>query len=251
MTDRAFGIDVSRWQQTVDWAAVKGAGASFAFIKASQHLNYTDPNFKANWAGAKAAGLPRGAYHFFQPGINPQKQAEYFAQVLGEDAGELPPVLDLEDPGQMGNKQLVEHSKIFLDTLQQMLQRKPLIYTSRIFWNDRMWWPAGQYAPYTKDYEFWVAHYTTQPEPKTHASWPGWRIWQYTETGKIAGVAGKVDLNWFNGTVAEFNTWMETQANVSFATLEVADYSALPDESWAQAVSDAAPPARGSFAGDA
>ncbi len=60
------GIDVSYWNAGIDWPKVRAAGQRFTFIKASEGDGYLDPTFDDNWRGAKAAGLLRGAYHFFR-----------------------------------------------------------------------------------------------------------------------------------------------------------------------------------------
>src|SRR5689334_1580650 len=87
------GIDVSHYQGVIDWNQVAEAGTAFVFIKATEGTSYVDPQFQDNWSGAKAAGLLRGAYHFFQPGEDPQQQAEYFLSVVQTVPGDLPPVL--------------------------------------------------------------------------------------------------------------------------------------------------------------
>src|SRR5437867_1330928 len=59
------GIDVSHYQGAINWDDVASGGISFAYIKATEGTNFVDPLFAQNWAGAEAAGLRRGAYHFF------------------------------------------------------------------------------------------------------------------------------------------------------------------------------------------
>lgn len=93
-----IGIDVSRWQQTVDWSKVKEAGYEFALIKATQGVSDIDPLFTSNWTQTKAAHLLRGAYHFFEPADDPHKQAEIFLQTVSFEPDDLPPVLDIEKP---------------------------------------------------------------------------------------------------------------------------------------------------------
>ena len=70
------GIDVSAYQGAIDWRAVARAGKKFAFIRVSDGAAYTDPRFASNWAGARAAGLTRGAYQFFRPTESPLAQAD-------------------------------------------------------------------------------------------------------------------------------------------------------------------------------
>ena len=103
----ADGFDVSSHQTRVDWGRVKSDGISFAYIKATEGTGFVDPRFGAYWAGAKAAGLPRGAYHFARPDTNSgttpalvtkdaQAEADSFLGVAYPKRGDLLPVLDLE-----------------------------------------------------------------------------------------------------------------------------------------------------------
>jgi lysozyme len=77
------GIDVSDHQGTVDWNAVRQTGMVFAFIKATDGITWTDPDFATNWSGATAANLLRGAYHFYETDDDPTAQAQNF--LLGGD----------------------------------------------------------------------------------------------------------------------------------------------------------------------
>jgi lysozyme len=65
-----LGIDVSNHNPPVDWQAVKNANISFAFAKATEGATFKDITFARNWSGMKAAGIMRGAYHFFRPAKN-------------------------------------------------------------------------------------------------------------------------------------------------------------------------------------
>ncbi|WP_275428573.1 GH25 family lysozyme, partial [Enterobacter hormaechei] len=59
------GTDVSKYQSTIDWAAVRGNRISFVFIKATEGADRVDDRLADNWQAARAAGIPRGAYHFY------------------------------------------------------------------------------------------------------------------------------------------------------------------------------------------
>ncbi|HEY5241913.1 MAG TPA: GH25 family lysozyme, partial [Polyangiaceae bacterium] len=99
-------MDVSHFQQNTAWPAVAGSGRAFAFIKFSEGVSYTSASFAADWAGAKTAGILRGAYHYFHPDVDAVAQANFFlAHVAHFGAGELPPVIDVEtgtDMNQIG-----------------------------------------------------------------------------------------------------------------------------------------------------
>jgi lysozyme len=76
------GIDVSHYQGSVDWATVAGGGERFGFAKASEGVSGTgssDPYFADNWSGMRAAGILRGAYHFYHPKDDPTAQAHNFS----------------------------------------------------------------------------------------------------------------------------------------------------------------------------
>jgi len=86
-----LGIDVSKWQGSVNWKLAVNKDARFAIIKASQWDK--DPRFDENWRNSKGL-LPRGAYHYLDWGWDEVKQAELFVRCMGSDIGELPPVCD-------------------------------------------------------------------------------------------------------------------------------------------------------------
>ena len=86
---RFRGIDVSHYQGDVDWAAVRAAGYTFAFTKATEGTDEVDPMFAANWAGIDSAGMTRGAYHFFDPDAE-----DHGIPVLRARRDELQPLLD-------------------------------------------------------------------------------------------------------------------------------------------------------------
>ena len=59
------GTDVAKYQADIDWKKVARNDISFAFIKATEGGDIVDDYFARNWRAAKAAGVPRGAYHFY------------------------------------------------------------------------------------------------------------------------------------------------------------------------------------------
>ena len=96
MSKYVKGIDVAHWEPVVDWARVRAQEIRFAFIKATQ-ADFADSMFASHWAGAKRAGILRGAYHFIDPRVDGRRQAEAFLRTVKLEPGDLPPVLDLED----------------------------------------------------------------------------------------------------------------------------------------------------------
>ncbi|MCH8622401.1 GH25 family lysozyme [Undibacterium sp. TS12] len=199
-TPTVNGIDVSHFQGTVDWAAVKAAGKAFAFAKASDGITYTDPQFKTNWQGIKAAGLLRGAYHFYESNDDPVAQANNFIKAVGTlAAGDLPPVLDIEIfKGNYGTATLAANVQTWLNTVQQALGRTPIIYTGPSFWNQYM---NNQFSAYP----LWIAQYGVS-QPTLPNGWSKWTFWQSSESGTVAGVTGSVDIDVFAGSMANLLT---------------------------------------------
>lgn len=195
-TPTVNGIDVSHFQGAVDWAAVKAAGKAFAFAKASDGITYTDPQFKTNWQGIKAAGLLRGAYHFYESNDDPVAQANNFIKAVGTlAAGDLPPVLDIEAfKGNYGTATLAANVQTWLNTVQQALGRTPIIYTGPSFWNQYM---NNQFSAYP----LWIAQYGVS-QPTLPNGWSKWTFWQSSESGTVAGVTGSVDIDVFAGSMA-------------------------------------------------
>ena len=95
-----FGVDVSSYQGEVDWSALASQGVDFAFIKATEGSLLQDRQFAANWAGAAAAGVRAGAYHFLSYDSPGDTQADNFISAVPVTEGALPPVVDIEFYGQ-------------------------------------------------------------------------------------------------------------------------------------------------------
>jgi GH25 family lysozyme M1 (1,4-beta-N-acetylmuramidase) len=194
------GIDVSHYQGAIDWNAVRNGGIEFAWIKATEGTTYIDDKFGANYTGAHAAGVIRGAYHFARPGSSSgAAQANYFADHGGgwsADNLTLPGALDLE-AGCSGLSAAAMQGWIsdFYNTYKARTGRDMVIYTTASWWNSctGSWTGMGSKAP------LWVAHWGAS-NPSIPAGFPTWTAWQYTDSGSVAGVAGAVDRNHFNGS---------------------------------------------------
>ena len=91
-----FGVDVSSYQGAVDWPVLADQGVDFAFIKATEGSTLRDGRFADNWAGAQAAGVRAGAYHFLSYDTPGETQADNFIDLVPVTEGALPPVVDIE-----------------------------------------------------------------------------------------------------------------------------------------------------------
>jgi GH25 family lysozyme M1 (1,4-beta-N-acetylmuramidase) len=198
------GVDISHWQNTIDWVSVAKAGKKFAFMKASEDVDYVDPTYRTNRAQAKANGIVVGAYHFAQPSTvvgNGAAQADHFIDTAQPQVGEILPVLDLERTNGLTDPQMIAWVREFLQRVQDRIGVRAIIYCSPNFWktymSDTTWFAQNGYQV------LWIAHWTTATTPSLPAggwSGNGWTFWQYTSSGSVAGIGGRVDLDRFNGT---------------------------------------------------
>jgi GH25 family lysozyme M1 (1,4-beta-N-acetylmuramidase) len=197
------GIDISHWQNTINWASVAKAGKKFAFMKASEDVDYADPLYQTNRAQAKSNGIVVGAYHFAQPSAvagNGAAQADHFINTAQPTKGEMLPVLDLERTNGLTDPQMITWVRDFLQRVQDRIGVKAIIYCSPSFWktymSDTTWFAQNGYQV------LWIAHWTTATTPSLPAggwSSSGWTFWQYTSSGSVAGISGRVDLDRFKG----------------------------------------------------
>jgi lysozyme len=200
MATRLSGIDVSHYQGVVDWAKIKAANVTFAFAKATEGANNTDAKFAANWVGIRNAGLVRGAYHFFHPSQDPAAQAQHFLQTVQLSPGDLPPVIDVESADGVSNSVIQSGVKTWLDAVAAQTGVKPMIYASPGFWNQHL---NDQFG----GYPLWVAQYGVNA-PRLPKGWTNWTFWQYSQTGRMNGVLGNVDLDYFEGSLDDLTAFL-------------------------------------------
>lgn len=200
-TDLVRGIDVSHFQGQVDWKQVASAGVQFCYVKATDGIAFSDVRFQANYAGAKAAGLRTGAYHFLRPGSDAEKQAESFLHLVPRlDQGDLPPALDIEISDGVSADAILDAAQVWLEAVENVLLRRPLIYTVASFWNSTL---GG--STRFNDYFLWIADYGLRPAPRLPKGRTTYEIWQFSQTGSVPGIAGSVDLDRFSGSPDDLN----------------------------------------------
>jgi len=210
----AIGPDVSFYQddpntpQRIDFEKMNQS-ADFVIIRAGQNL-WPDRDIKHNWLAAKAAGLPRGSYWFYDSRADPKRQAELWVETLEGDLGEIPLFADIEEDyggPYKGWRKWYD----FLERLKALIGQKEIfIYTAYYYWRDNA--PNPDTEPenleYFHQYPLWIANYevTTPSVPKPWDT-DEWLFWQYTTNGEgeLYGVESKgIDLNYFNGDVEAF-----------------------------------------------
>lgn len=208
------GIDVSKYQGNIDWRQVKEAGVSFAFIKATEGGDRVDSKFAYNWAAAKAAGVPRGAYHFVYWCRPPHEEIANLKSVAPIEPDALPPVLDVEaTPTSRSCKRKLYRDEVLRD-MKEMLQdmerhygKKPIIYSSVDFYQ------AILHSNALSEYPIWVR--STKYHPKVRYGDRNWTFWQYRSDGRVPGITGAVDQNTFNGSADQWRSWLARQSGLT------------------------------------
>ena len=189
----AKGIDVSRHNGDIDWAAVKSSGVDFAIIRTGYGWEnwdkQTDAQLLNNIKGAKAVGMPIGAYHYSYATTVEQalKEADFFLEKLKLTQWEYPVFLDFEDKCQMAlgsNQQRTDIIKAFALKLQSAGYYVGF-YTFRNMVKNKL--DMAQLGAF----ELWVAHWAESCDCE-HP----YGIWQYTSDGAVPGIKGRVDLDY-------------------------------------------------------
>ena len=158
------GVDVAGHQRpggaAIDWRSVSTVGGQdFAYVKASEGDGWKNDFYDEDAKAAADAGLKVGAYHYARPAEDPVAQARYFASVVNDGpATQLPPVLDLEVDEGLGPVQLAGWTQAFLSELEARTGKRPMIYTYRYFWYERM----NDTRAFTS-YPLWLAAYQNRP----------------------------------------------------------------------------------------
>ena len=204
------GIDVSRYQTSIDWRTARASGVSFAFIKATEGADHADSGFGRHWYGAAAAGVPRGAYHFYYFCRSAAEQAAWFIANVPRERGALPPVLDLEwnaqsrtCPYRPDMNTVLSEVQTFLNIVGRHYDQQPIVYTTPDFWQHNQLWRLHGAQPWLRS----VARHPSEVYPGEE-----WAFWQYSGTGLVPGIAGQVDLNAFAGSPRAWAAWLDSHA---------------------------------------
>ena len=191
------GIDISHYQGEIDWEKLKNNGmiekcpVRFVMIKATEGSSKIDENFIDNFYNAREYGFIRGAYHFYSVYSPAEAQARYFIKNVKLEAGDLPPVLDVEHkPKNQTDEELKKSRLTWLDIVEEEYGVKPIIYT---YYKFKMKYLSDKVFD---DYPYWIAHYYVDKVEYNGQ----WKFWQHTDCGKLPGISGYVDFNIYNGS---------------------------------------------------
>ena len=190
------GVDVSQYQEEVDWQQVREAGFDFAFVRIGYRGNttgelYADELAQQHLTGAKEAGLDVGVY-FYSQAVRPEEAAEEARWCLDFLAGselDLPVVYDWEWAGEntrtanMDRDTLTECARTFCDAIDAAGYRSMLYFNNHV---SRDLLDLKTLA----DHPFWFAQYREAMDFAYKVD-----FWQYTETGTVPGIKGQVDID--------------------------------------------------------
>lgn len=202
----ALLADVSFWQKEINFLRMKAAGVAGVIVRAGQRT-WPDERFQENWAKAKAAGLPRGSYWFYDSREDPKKQAALWWSLVQSDPGELVHVADLEE-GYGGPYWKPEHMRTFVAEFQRLSglpDDRIAIYTGYY------WWLARVGAdPFFKRFALHLAWYADMSVVRIPAPWDedDLLFWQWTSSGdglKYGVSSLEIDLNWYCCSLVNFN----------------------------------------------
>src|SRR5205085_7898873 len=116
-------------------------------------------------------------------------------------ANDLAPVIDVEVRDGKSDAQIVAGIAAWIARIRTVTGRKPIVYTSPGFWN-----PIAGTGRFAAEADVWVAHWGVAT-PSIPRPWTQWKLHQYASSGTVAGIAGRVDRNRFNGTVAQLRAY--------------------------------------------
>jgi lysozyme len=202
------GVDVSHYQEVVDWPTLATTGEAFAFAKASEGKSIPDLYFADNWAAMRAAGILRGAYHFFHPATAAADQVSFFLDRLQNAnggstqlaPGDLPAALDLEVSDGVAAADIIAGAGAWLVAIEAQTGRKPIVYTYVDFWKTTLGNPQD-----LAGYPLWISQLNVN-SPSIPGGWGNWIFWQFAKQ-PVTGISnGSVDVDAFNGSFADLQT---------------------------------------------
>lgn len=190
-----LGIDVSKWNGSIDWNAVKNSGVSYVIIRCGYRGSSTgalieDPTFRTNIKGAQNAGLKVGVY-FFTQAVNEVEAVEEASMVLGLIKGynvSYPVFLDVEASNGRADAISTETRTAVCKAFCQTIQNSG--YKAGIYAN-KTWFTEHINASSLTSYKIWLAQYAAAP---TYTA-TKYDMWQYSSKGSVAGISGSVDMN--------------------------------------------------------
>lgn len=190
------GIDISQWQENINFTKVKNSGIEIVYLKATQGNDYIDPYFVRNYENAESVGLKIGVYHFLtarnvEEAID---EADFFCSVISNKKINCKLAMDFESFGRLSKKEINEISVAFLERVEQKTGKEVVIYSDtynakRIFSEEL-----------AQKYPVWIAEYDVD-KPNSNGKWDTWIGFQYTDKGRVDGINDFVDRDYYTSDI--------------------------------------------------
>lgn len=185
------GIDISNHNGDIDFNKVKSDGVEVVIIKATEGVDYRDNMLEKNYNGALGK-LNIGFYHFMSEKTSPSQQACDFYNAIKDKQYNVLPCLDIEvnNYGRSA-KEITDRCLEFINKFKELSGKECVIYTGGYFGRDSL-------DSRIKNYPGWIAHYGVNTPMET-----GFKVvgHQYSETGRVNGINGNVDMNNFSNEI--------------------------------------------------
>jgi len=215
LKQRAYGVDMSRYQGTFNPAAAVPGLLDFGIIKATEGTTYKDPEFENFYPGISKL-TAQGAYHYLKSNVSGVSQANWFLDTIAGKKFHML-VIDFESTGNVMNDAFVH---VLYDALVRVTTGRPeakvLLYTNPNFYNTIIYpaairiWGRDVFT----DWDLFIAQYpflvNLDGEPVMPKNRADWKLWQFSNAGIAAehGTKYPVDRDVFNGGVSAFKTWL-------------------------------------------
>lgn len=190
------GIDVSEWQGRINYAEVAASGIEVVYIRASEGTGYIDPYFRENYEEAKANGLKTGFYHYVTARSTEEarEEANFFVSNIKGTEPDCKLAMDFEVFGDLSKEEINEISEVFLETVEDLSGKECVIYSDA--YNARETFSEEL----AEKYAIWVADYFVE-EPANNGKWSFWVGFQYSDRGRINGISGNVDRDYYTNGI--------------------------------------------------
>ena len=210
------GFDVASYQAGMN---VGEAAGDFVLVKATEGIDYTNPEFNGHAKQTWSAGKKLGVYHFIRNDSDIKKQANYFLTTVKPYIGKVMLVLDFENTtgSTIQNQAGVGLVKQWLDYVYQQTGVRPVLYTG-ISCENSLDWSSVVKA----NYGLWIAQYNNynvvngyQPR-NLYGSLKHWKtavMFQYTSTGRLPGWNGNLDFDVFYGDKSAWDKYAKANIN--------------------------------------
>lgn len=195
------GIDLSHHNPYPNWQKLEEEDVSFVYLKATEGTDHEDRNFVFNYQEGKKTNIRIGAYHFYIFAVSGEEQAKHFISIANSQPGDMIPAIDVEhsqtNPHSKDKKyieKVVKELKVLEKELYDYYGVHPLIYTN---YNCYQLYIANDFP----NNPLWIVDLDKEPS----SDLKNWRLWQFSHKGRVGGLKGYTDLNYYRYTINEFS----------------------------------------------